>query len=126
MAKSLVGVKDGEYKGNQMVVIDPETRYPFQFGAGKCVMLLLACAVNGIGPMFDKLLECAGDKLDKTSENVKGLTKAQVKTLRAELAKLDAPVAPAATKVPSKSKSPRSRSTKTSTADQEGEKTKAA
>ena len=88
MSKSLKGVAKGEYKGNAMVVIDGDARYPFQFGAGKAVMLLLACAVNGIGPMFDLLREVAGDKLNKSKDNPKGLTAAQVEALNAELLKL--------------------------------------
>ncbi len=88
MSKSLKGVAKGEYKGNAMVVIDGDARYPFQFGAGKAVMLLLACAANGIGPMFALLQEVAGDKLNQSKDNPKGLSAKHVEALNAELLKL--------------------------------------
>ena len=87
----LKGVSRSEYKGNDMLVIDKEARFPFQFGGGKAVMLLLACAVNGIGPMLTELLDVAGDKLNKSKDNPKGLTAAQVESLKADIAKLGKP-----------------------------------
>lgn len=106
MSKSLKGVAKGEYKGNAMVVIDGDARYPFQFGAGKAVMLLLACAVNGIGPMFTLLQEVAGDKLQQSKANPKGLSAKQIEALNAELLKV--------TSKPSKDRAPATASDKDS------------
>jgi len=67
-----IGLGKGQWKGNDLLVIgDPEDRYPFQFGAGKCRKMLKAINDNGIDVFIEALEEVcrsgADEELDEAA-----------------------------------------------------------
>lgn len=57
-------ISEGSYKGNAMLVLAEDTRFPFQFGAGKARLLLRAMEHMGAENFAAMLKEFCAEKKD--------------------------------------------------------------
>ena len=55
-------IAEGEYKGNAMLILAEQTRFPFQFGAAKARLLLRAIEHMGRDHFVAMLKEFCGEK----------------------------------------------------------------